>query len=66
MAPSAAPVGIVPGTAIGDAVGMLRVRIAAAFRVEVDPPCAKDESQPNRTMAAAVMRNNRRIGVSRV
>jgi hypothetical protein len=65
--PGLAPaVGIVPGTAAGDVVGMPGgvERIAGASRVEVDPPCAKVELPPNKTMAAAVMRSKYRIGAS--
>jgi hypothetical protein len=71
IVPSAVPglaptVGIVPGAAAGDVVGMPGgvVRIAGALRVEVDPTCAKVELPPNKTVAAAVMRTKLRIGAS--
>jgi hypothetical protein len=63
-------VGIVPGAAGGDVMGMAGddmlpgdvVRIAAALSADVDAICAKVELPPNKTMAAAVTKIRLRIG----
>jgi hypothetical protein len=62
--------GIVPGTAAGDVMGMVRdvmgvpgdvVRIVGAIGADVDPICAKVGLQPNKTVAAAVTKIRLRI-----